>query len=342
MDVVFLGTPEFAVPSLKALVDAPGHRVVGVITQPDRPRGRGRKLTPPPIKSAAAAAGLPLHQAEDVNGEETLSWIRDRSPGIGVVVAFGQFLKKALRDLPSMGCINLHASILPKYRGAAPIHAAIQAGETETGVSIMRVEKRMDAGSVFARATTTIGIDESVGDLEPRLAEMGADLLVGVLEKMESGGARAEPQDESEATHVDRIAGADRQVDWCRPAAVIHNQVRGLTPHPGAVTTFEPRSGGTIPLRITRTTLAAPAPTSSKAGTVLGVEGRGIRISVQEGGLRVLRLIPAGGREMDAAEFMTGRGRGGGRLVGPTTKSDSLQADSFGHHHDPSDPRKGR
>jgi len=321
VDVVFFGTPEFAVPSLRALIEAPGHRVVGVITQPDRPRGRGRKLLPPPIKTAAEAAGLPLHQAEDANGEETLSWIRDRSPDIVVVVAFGQFLRKTLRDLPPMGCINLHASLLPRYRGAAPIHAAIRAGDSETGVSVMRVEKRMDAGSVFARAATQIRDDENVGDLEPRLAEMGADLLVDVLEKLESGEARAIPQDEAEATHADRIGRADRQVDWCSPAAVIHNQVRGLTPHPGAVTTFESRSGATVPIRITRTALAARAPTSSGEGTVLGVEGRGVRVCAREGGLRVLRLIPAGGREMDASEFLTGRGRGGGRFVGPIPKS---------------------
>jgi len=321
MEIVFLGTPEFAIPALVALNESDNHRIVGVITQPDRPRGRGKKLSPPPVKVAALEAGLPLHQTAEVNAEETLGWVRERSPLIGVVVAFGQFIKKPLREIPLHGFVNLHASLLPKYRGAAPIHAAILSGDQETGVSIMRVEKRMDAGEVFARASLPIQRDENVGELTTRLAELGADWMVRVMDDIEAGRAVSEPQDESMATHVPRIGREDRRVLWDRPARTIHNQVRGLTPHPGAVSSFRPsRSSEPFAVRITRTSLVSGDKEEvGEPGTVMGVtagaSGRGIRVSVPGGGLRILRLVAAGGRELDGVEFINGRGKGGGRFV---------------------------
>jgi len=318
MDVVFLGTPEFAVASLDALVTSARHRVVGVVTQPDRPKGRGHRLAPPPVKVAALAHRLPLHQTADVNAPGSLEWIRARRPRAGVVVAFGQFLGRALRDVPELGYVNLHASLLPRYRGASPIHAAIRSGERETGVSVMQVERGVDTGPVFAREAVPIGAEENVGELSARLAKIGAPLVVRVLDALESGSARAEAQDEALATHAGRIGAEERRVRWDRPAAEIHDQVRGLTPHPGAVAEFESARGERFGVRVIRTAVAEGSPSGSSAdpGTVLGIEGDGLRIRVHGAtDLIVLRLVPAGAREMSGVELFRGRGREGGRFV---------------------------
>ena len=320
MNVVFLGTPAFAVPTLRALVASP-HRVTGVVTQPDRPRGRGGRLSSPLIAVEAQAAHLDLWQTEDVNAPESLAWIQARSPAVGVVVAFGQFLNKALRELPGSGFINLHASLLPAYRGAAPVHAALRAGESRTGVSIMQVERRMDAGAVLARLAVDVDPDENVGQLTERLALLGAPLVVEVLDRLAAGTAEATLQDEDRATHVGRISASERTVNWTWPAEAVHNHVRGLTPHPGAITRFEPVSGAPFLVRITRTSVVAGSggdlPENvepGEPGTVIGVEGEAIRVAAGEGSVRVHGLVPAGSREMTAAEFIRGRARDGGRF----------------------------
>jgi len=312
MNIVFLGTPEFALPALRALIASPRHHVVGVVTAPDRPRGRGRKLAPPPVKRLAEEATLPLLQTADANAPESIAWIRRHEPRAGVVVAFGQILKKSIREVPELGFINLHASRLPRYRGAAPVHAAIRAGERRTGVSVMRVEPRLDAGPVFACREVEIGPDENAGELAARLAEVGAALLLEVLDRLEAGTAVAVPQDEAAATHVGLITAEERVIDWNRPAREIHDHVRGLTPHPGAVARFAPARGEAFGVRITRTRLIAPGPTGGTPGSVVALEGEGARVQVGDGAaLVVSRLVPAGSREMTAAEFMSGRGRGG-------------------------------
>jgi len=312
MNVVFFGTPEFALPTLRALIGSSRHHVVGVVTAPDRPKGRGRKLAPPPVKTLAEEARLPLLQTADVNAPESIAWVRRHEPRAGVVVAFGQILKKAIREIPELGCINVHASRLPSYRGAAPIHAAIRAGDRKTGVSIMKVERRLDAGPVFACRDVEIGTDENVGELAARLADVGASLLLEVLDRVEAGTAVAEPQDEAAATHVGLISAEERVVDWDRPAAEIHNHVRGLTPHPGALARFEPARGEPFRVRITRTRLIEPGPGGAAPGLVIALEGDGVRVQAGDGsGLVVSRLVPAGSREMTAAEFLSGRGRGG-------------------------------
>jgi methionyl-tRNA formyltransferase len=316
MNVVFFGTPEFALPTLSALIASPRHHVAGVVTQPDRPKGRGRKLAAPPVKILAREANLPLLQTADANEPETVAWIRQREPRVGVVVAFGQFLKRKLREAPELGFINLHASLLPKYRGAAPIHTAIRAGDTLTGVSVMKVERRLDAGPVFACLEVEIGPDENVGELAVRLAEAGAPLILDVLDRLEEGTAVAEPQDEAAATHAGLITAEQRVVDWNRPAGEIHNHVRGLTPHPGAMTRFEPSGSEGFAVRITRTRVAEPGQFGGPPGSVVGREGDGVRVQAGGGAtLIVLKLVPAGSREMTAADFLSGRGRGGGRFA---------------------------
>ncbi|MBN2492680.1 MAG: methionyl-tRNA formyltransferase [Planctomycetes bacterium] len=318
MDVVFLGTAEFAVPTLDALLASAHHRVVGVVTQPDRPKGRERRLAAPPVKTAALAAGVPFLQSTDVNAPDALEWIRSRRPDAGVVVAFGQFLGRALRAIPAHGFVNLHASLLPRYRGAAPIYAAIRAGDRETGVSVIRVERTMDAGPVFTRRAVPIGPDDSAGELAARLAAAGAPLVESVLDALEAGSARAEPQDAARATQVGRIGAAERRLRWDRPAAELHDQVRALTPHPGTVAEYESQRGERFGVRITRTAVAAGAsPVAVPAGTVLGPEGEeALRVRVQGApDLLVVRLVPAGAREMTGVELLRGRGRGGGRFA---------------------------
>jgi len=269
MDVVFLGTPEFALPALQALIASSRHRVVGVVTQPDRRKGRGRKLAPPPVKTAALEAGLALWQPADVNDADSIGWIRGRRPRAGVVVAFGQFLKKTLREVPALGFINLHASLLPKFRGAAPIHAALRAGEKRTGVSVMQVERRLDAGPVFCREEIDVGADENVGELAARLAATGAPLVARVLDRLEAGTAKAEAQEEAAASHAGRITPEDRRLIWAQPAEAVHNHVRGLTPHPGSVAGYEPAGGEPTQVRITCTRLAEGSADPAGAGTVL-------------------------------------------------------------------------
>ncbi len=316
LDVVFLGTPDFAVPTLDAIV-ASSHRVVGVVTQPDRRRGRGQRSAPPPVRVAAERHGIDVLQTADVNAAEDLAWVADRAPAVGVVVAFGQFLKKPIRELPRFGLINLHASLLPQYRGAAPIHAAVIAGDPETGVSVMQVERRMDAGAVFATATTPIGSDETTGDVEERLATIGAPLVVDVLDRLAAGTAESVAQDEAAATHVGRLGIDDRTIAWDASARAIHDRVRGLTPHPGALAAFASTEGAPFRVRPLETAWREGA-ADATPGDVLGVRDDGVDVATGDGVLTIERLTPAGGRPVTGREFFHGRAGGGGRFVAPT------------------------
>lgn len=316
LDVVFLGTPDFAVPTLDAIV-ASSHRVTGVVTQPDRRRGRGQRSAPPPVRVAAEHHGIDVLQTADVNAAEPLAWVAERAPAVGVVVAFGQFLKKPIRELPRFGLINLHASLLPRYRGAAPIHAAVIAGDAETGVCVMQVERRMDAGAVFATATTPIARDETTGDVELRLAAIGAPLVVDVLDRLATGTATSVAQDEAAATHVGRLGIDDRTIAWDAPARAIHDRVRGLTPHPGALAAFAPADGA-APFRVRPIETGwRDAVLDAAPGAVLGVRGDGLEVATGDGVLTIARLTPAGGKPVTGREFAQGRGGGGGRFVAP-------------------------
>jgi methionyl-tRNA formyltransferase len=218
MRLVFAGTPDFAIPPLRALHDA-GHDISGVITRPDRRRGRGHKMQPTPVKRAALELELPVLQPESINDDNFRESLRELEPELGVVVAYGAILHRPLLELPGRGFINLHASALPAYRGAAPINRVIMNGETETGVTVIRMVEEMDAGPVLARETVPIDPDDNAGDLHDRLAEVGARVLRGVVDDMDAGNPpRETPQDESKVSYAPMLSGEDRQIDWSRPA----------------------------------------------------------------------------------------------------------------------------
>jgi methionyl-tRNA formyltransferase len=233
--ILFFGTPEFAVPSLDAIVQSP-HRVAAVITQPDKPRGRGQRVSAAPVKARAEALGIPVWQPEKLRDEAFLEQMRALGADLGVVAAYGKILPESLLQIPRMGMINVHASLLPHYRGAAPIQRAIMHGETRTGVTIMRVVKALDAGEMILSDSIPIGPDESGGELEARLAALGARLLLPTIAQLARGTAIEEPQDDSQATYASRILKTDGLIAWDRPAWAIHDQVRALSPWPHAYT----------------------------------------------------------------------------------------------------------
>jgi methionyl-tRNA formyltransferase len=233
--IVFFGTPEFAVPALDALVQAP-HRVAAVVTQPDKPRGRGQRVSAAPVKARAEALGIPVWQPEKLRDEAFLSDVRALGADLGVVAAYGKILPESLLQIPRLGMINVHASLLPQYRGAAPIQRAIMQGETRTGVTIMRVVKALDAGAMMLADSVEIEPDETGGELETRLAALGAQLLLPAIAQLAQGTAVEAPQDDSLATYASRILKTDGLIAWDRPAQAIHDQVRALSPWPHAYT----------------------------------------------------------------------------------------------------------
>jgi len=238
MRVLFFGTPEFAVPSLEALLSS-SHRVIGVVTQPDKPRGRGQHVSASPVKQKAEAAGVPVWQPTKLRDEEFLEHVRAIAPDLGVVAAYGKILPEVLLQIPRLGMINVHASVLPKYRGAAPIQRSIIEGDKQTGVTIMRVVKELDAGAMMLVDSLTIGADETSEELEPRLAALGAGLLMTVIDQLAQGKASEVPQDDSKATYASRIQKVDGRLEWDQTAQAIHDRVRGLHPWPHAYTFHE-------------------------------------------------------------------------------------------------------
>ena len=237
MKVVFFGTPQFAVPSLERLLGHPEFEVLAVVTQPDKRRGRGNQLTPSPVKSVALAHQIPVWQPQRVKKDpETLTQLRQSGADVFVVVAYGQILSQEILDMPRLGCVNVHGSILPKYRGAAPIQWCLYHGETETGITTMLMDAGMDTGAMLLKAYTPIQLLDNAQDLAQKLAEIGADLLVETLLKLQSQEIQLLPQDNSEATYAPLIKKQDYQLDWSRSAIALHNQVRGF--FPDCVTTF--------------------------------------------------------------------------------------------------------
>jgi methionyl-tRNA formyltransferase len=233
MRVVFFGTPQFAVPSLESLIRSP-HDVVGVVTQPDRPRGRGHKVTDAPVKMTAIQHGLAVFQPARLRDPEVTETLSRWAPDLGVVAAYGKLLPESVLNLPRLGMINVHASLLPRYRGAAPVHRAVIDGMPETGVTIMRMVPALDAGGMFARATRPIGADETSDVVERDLAYLGASLLIEVMDDLAAGRAIEEPQDDSQSTYASKITKDEGLIDWTLEAVAIHNRVRGLYPWPHA------------------------------------------------------------------------------------------------------------
>lgn len=302
MNVVFFGTPDFAAPALGRLLDSP-HRVAAVVTRPDRPRGRGRRLAPPPVKRIAEARGTPVLQPERPRGDEFLAALRALRPDLGVVAAYGSLLPDAVLAVPRLGVINVHPSLLPKYRGAAPVQRAVIAGETTTGVTIMRLVREMDAGPTFARRTRPIAPDETSDVVEADLARIGADLLLDVVGDLETGAAAEQPQDHGAATFAPRLFRADGVIDWRAPAAAVHNLVRGLHPWPHASAVLDGAR-----YIIHRTAVADHGrPRPPAPGTVVEAAGDRLLVATGHGGaVAVLEIQPEGRRRLAARAFLAG------------------------------------
>ena len=299
--IVFFGSPDFAVPTLRALA-ASAHPVVGVVTQPDRPRGRGQKITPGAVAQAATDLGLPLLQPAklaDAGVRETLeAWRAD----LGVVAAYGKILPPWLLTIPPRGLVNVHASLLPAWRGAAPVHRAIMAGDRQTGVTIMRVVQALDAGAMLDRVVVPIDDDATSVSLEQALGAAGASLLVEAVDRLAAGPVHEEPQDESRVTYASKITRADSPVDWSASARATHDRIRGLHPWPHATTTLD---GQRLILHrstvLARTAAAAP-------GTVVASGPAGVDVAAGDGGVvRLLELQAENGRRLPAAGFLAGR-----------------------------------
>jgi methionyl-tRNA formyltransferase len=300
MRLIFMGTPAFAVPSLTRLLQA-GHEVVLVVTQPDRPAGRGKTLRTPAVKDTAEQAGLSVIQPVKIRDAEVVGRMRRASPEVVVVVAFGQLLPRAVLDIPPKGCLNVHASLLPKYRGPAPIPWTLIRGETVTGVTIMEIVEALDAGPILLQRTIPIAAEDTAGTLEGRLASLGAEALVETLRAVERGEVTKTPQNEAEATYAPRLPPDIGRLRWSRSAGDLWNLVRGLAPQPGAHTFYRGR--------LVRVLGAQPLPGDhpTDAGTIVSVrKGMGIEVATGQGTLLLTRLQPEGRRVMTAEEFSRG------------------------------------
>jgi methionyl-tRNA formyltransferase len=309
--LLFFGTPAFAVPSLAALCAA-GRSPLAVITQPARPAGRGRQTEEPPVARWALRHGLPVRQPEKVRGETFLREVALLEPDLAVVVAFGQIFPRALLDLPRQGCVNVHASLLPKFRGAAPVQAAIATGETATGVTTMLMDEGLDTGPILLQRTTSIAPEETGGALAARLAELGADLLVETLERLEVGDLQPRPQEAEGASYAPRLGRADGRVDWSLPAPAIAARLRAFDPWPGACAVL----GGEEVKLLAARPLASGAAAYGEAGTILGLRGGLLAVRCGDGTVLGIELLQRPGRRpLPAAAFANGaRLRGGERF----------------------------
>ncbi len=300
MRVVFLGSGAFAIPSLEALV-ASGHDVAALVTQPDKAKGRGRTLGPPPLKPVAEALGIPVLQPSRARDPEVLAALRALQPEIQVLVAYGQILPQAVIDNAPRGTVNVHSSLLPKYRGAAPIHWAIVNGETTTGVTTMLLDAGLDTGPVLLARETGIGPEDTVATLEPRLARLGAEILVETLDGLAASRLTPLPQDHARATLAPVIRKEDGRLDWSRPAALLDQWIRGFFPWPGTFTLHEAR-----PLKILRARPVSGGD-DAPAGTITAVSAEGLTIACGSGSrLLLLEVQPESRRAMAAAAFAAG------------------------------------
>jgi methionyl-tRNA formyltransferase len=315
--IVYFGTPAFAVPTLRKLLTS-RHTIAGVVSQPDRPKGRGHRVAATPTKELATLCGVPVLQPTKLRDDRFMADVVSLRPDLGVVAAYGRILPDALLRLPRLGMINVHASLLPKYRGAAPVHRAVMAGEGETGVTIMRVVQALDAGPILATVTRPIGIEETSVDVERALAELGASLLLDVVDRIAGGDVSDTPQDDSRATYAAKISKSEGAVDWSLPARRIHDLIRGLQPWPlvavsidglrclvhrsavGGDTTIATWGQPPFPTDIQEAVTSAP-------GTIVAATGDRLSVATGDGGLlHILQIQPDGRRVMTAREFLSG------------------------------------
>ena len=302
MRVIFMGTAELSCASLQALAGAPGFEVIAVVTQPDRPKGRDLKLQPSPVKQLAVRAGLPVLQPERARQPEFIEQLRGLSPDLIAVAAYGQMLPQVLLDLPRHGCLNVHTSLLPKYRGAAPIQWAILNDEPETGVTIMQMDEGLDTGDILAQERTPISDQDTSETLHQRLAAMGAALLVRTISEYVAGRIQPRPQPDHQATYAPKIKKPDGQIDWTQPARTLWNRVRGLVPWPGAFTCLSAGPQRAL-LKIWQAEVVGD---SGPPGEVLRADKAGVVVGTGRQALRILRLQREGGRALDAQQFLAG------------------------------------
>ena len=295
---VFMGTPAFALQTLQGLIDA-GCNLVGVYTQPDRPKGRGKQMAAPPVKELARQHGIPVYQPQKLRQPEVVAELEALAPDLIVVVAYGQILPKSVLDIPTHGCINVHASLLPKYRGAAPINKANIDGATETGITTMDMDVGLDTGDMLVKMTLPIGAEETAGELHDRLAVLGRETMEETLRQLCAGTLQREVQDDTRSTYAPMMKKEDGRIDWSRSALDVHNLVRGLDPWPGAYTILD----GEL-LKLARTTPEDNG--DAPPGTVIAADRDGVRIACGNGSLLVRELQLAGRKRLGAADFLRG------------------------------------
>jgi len=308
MNLIFAGTPAFAVPALEALLRA-GHRIRAVYTQPDRPAGRGRKLAASPVKRSAQTHGIEIRQPEKISGEEKI--LQADAPEAMIVIAYGLLLPPPILAIPRHGCINVHASLLPRWRGAAPIPRAIEAGDTETGVSIMQMEAGLDTGPVLAEARTPIHASDTAQTLHDRLAQLGADALVATLDRLARGAVTPQAQDAAGACYAKKLRKEESALDWARPATELHRKIRALNPWPVAATRWRGKTLRLWELGPLEERHAAGAP-----GTIVQADPAGIRVRTGDGVLTVTRLQAEGGKILAAGDFLNGHPLAAGDRLG--------------------------
>ena len=296
MRIVFAGTPEFAVPPLAMLLQTP-HEVCAVYTQPDRPAGRGRKLTPGPVKQLAEAHNIPVYQPLTLKGAEDQAQLRALEPDLLVVVAYGLILPKAVLEIPKLGCVNIHASLLPRWRGAAPIQRSVLAGDAETGITIMYIEPRLDAGPMLHKKSCRIGRLETAGELHHRLAQLGAEALAETLPDLEAQTVRPEIQDEALVTYAAKLEKSESLLDWTLPAIELERRIRAFNPWPVAETTWRDTT-----LRIWLAE-ALDETTTAEPGTILNRD-RTLDVATGQGVLRLLEIQLPGGKRVTARDFL--------------------------------------
>lgn len=300
--IVYMGTPDFAVPALQALIASP-HEVVGVVTNPDRPAGRGKKETPPPVKVAAEAASIPVYQPQKLrNNDEAFDHISAWNADVGVVAAYGQILPQRFLDIFELGCVNIHASLLPRHRGASPINAAIVSGDAVSGVTIMQMEAGLDTGPMLASVSVDIDPMMTAQELHDVLAELGAEMIVETLEDLAEGSIEPEPQDDELSTYASMMSKSDGRIDWSRSAIDVANLIRGMNPWPGG---FCQLRRGDETQRV-KFHLARPTEGEGAPGEILRASGDELVIACGEGAIEALSLQPAGKRALNARDFNNG------------------------------------
>lgn len=314
LKILFAGTPDFSVAPLQALLDSE-HEIVAVLTQPDRPAGRGRKLTASPVKQLALSANLPVYQPESLKTVEAQADLAALDADVMIVVAYGLILPKAVLAMPSYGCLNIHASLLPRWRGAAPIQRAIQMGDAQTGVTIMQMDAGLDTGDMLTTLTTPIGAEESAQTLHDRLSQLGSTALMQTLDDLQDGTLNPIPQPTDAVTYAEKLNKAEAQIDWQRPASTLVRQIQAFNPWPVAFTQFQGQ-----PLRLWQARLGQPKsqPNLQKPpGLVISIDKTGIEVATGEGTLWITQLQPAGKKTMSAYDFAQAR-----QLIGQTLGTD--------------------